>query len=147
MFYRNYIVFNTFQGTPMAFSSIETDIRGKLYSPVTIQFRTIAYPEPEFIWEKLTNGFWKQLTNDNMFFISSHKLQSNLTVFNFTSTTEDLYRLVVRNEIGTLIQNYSLKPFGKNSILLNWENIHCHLDLVHIYLPPPPLLHLHPHTK
>lgn len=101
----------------MAFPNTKTDIRSKLYVPATLPFRAVAYPEPEFTWEKWINGSWEQLTNDNQFYISSHKLQTNLTVINFTTTTANIFRLLVVNEIGTFIQNYTLKPFGKNLIL------------------------------
>lgn len=96
----------------MAYHHIEQDLRSKLYVPVTFQFRAVAYPEPEFTWEQWALSSWHKITNDNMFSVSSLELQSNLTVINFTRTTANIFRLIVENEIGTLIQNYTLKPFG-----------------------------------
>lgn len=108
-------------GIPMAFHHIDKDIRSKRYVPVTLRFRTIAYPEPEYTWEQWTHSSWTQITNNSMFLISSRKLQSNLTVYNFTTTTANEFRLTVKNEVGTLIQHYTLQPFGKVACTLAYN--------------------------
>lgn len=97
----------------MAYHHTDKDIRSKLYVPVTVTFTAVAYPDPRFTWEKLENSSWHNITNDIMFTISSLKLQSNLTVNNFTATAANAYRLIVENEIGSLIQNYTISPLSK----------------------------------
>jgi hypothetical protein len=80
---------------------------------VTFQFKSIAYPGPMFEWCHYIDSYCKALNNDKKFEITTHGLNSSLTIRDIAEDDYGRYKLKINNTVGFLEQFYFLKANGK----------------------------------
>jgi hypothetical protein len=103
-------------GSPRSNQHIKHNFTSEMYIPSTLSFTAIAYPEPGptgFIWHKEKGMLWEKLLSNTDIQISSSSLQSNLTIWNVTTSDYGHYRVTVTNEIDSFTQHLYLVETGK----------------------------------
>jgi hypothetical protein len=114
--------FSDITGTPLLSPDIDlkTNITSAQNVSVTFQFKSTAYPEPTFEWCKYVDSYCKTLNSDKKFEISTHGLNSSLSIRDITEDDYGRYKLKINNTVGSLEQIYLLKANGKYEKCYYW---------------------------
>ena len=99
---------------PSPHSSLHVNITTALDQDAVFRFIAQAYPVPlptDVIWERC-NSTCHTLQSGPGVNISTYGLETILTIIRVTTTDFGVYRLNIRNDAGTLIQDYTLTAQG-----------------------------------
>lgn len=100
---------------PSPFVKLEENVTSALHEPAVLTFTALAYPTPgqdDFRWYRLLNSTWLLLLDNEQFRIFTSNLQSNLSILNVNHTYFGMYKLEVKNSIGTYKQHFYLSHEG-----------------------------------
>ena len=108
-------------GKPLAFPDFDMNTRvfSAQNGSITLHFKAIAYPAPEFHWFKLNDSSWSSLKYGNKYETKAIDNYSYLIVRNITENDYGRYKLIIQNDVGSLEQLYFLKENGKYMIIVS----------------------------
>ena len=103
-------------GSPRAspHSSLDVNVTTALDQDAVFRFIAQAYPVPlptDVIWQRCNHNC-QTLQPGPVVNISTKGLESNLTIIRVTTTDFGVYRLNIRNDAGTFVQDFTLSRQG-----------------------------------
>lgn len=101
-----------FTGPPIAFEEQEniTVLRVQPNSTARMKFRSVAYPPPEFSWQKYFNDSWISVANSTSVLVnvSEDRLEFILEIQNIQDSEYGQYKLSLENVEGNLETRFNV---------------------------------------